>query len=93
VSEGDLLPKQEFQEDPNARPLPWWRRWLGRDRTAGTVAADVMTSPALTIGPDESVVAAARLMERHRVSRGNHQHLSTTAQDALRCRGLATRTP
>lgn len=69
VSEADLLPKQEFQEDPKARALPWWRRWLGRDRTAGTVAADVMTSPAVTIGPEASVVAAARLMHRHKIKR------------------------
>ncbi len=69
VSEADLLPKQEFKEDPKARALSWRRRWLGRDRTAGTVAADVMTSPVVTIGPGESVVAAARLMHRHQVKR------------------------
>jgi len=69
VSEADLLPKQEFQEDPAARPLPLWRRWLARDRTAGVTAVDLMTSPAVTIGPDESVVAAARLMERRKVKR------------------------
>jgi CBS-domain-containing membrane protein len=69
VSQADLLPKQEFQDDPKARPLPWWRRWLRRARTAGTVAADLMSSPAVTIGTEESVVAAARLMERRRVKR------------------------
>jgi CBS domain-containing protein len=69
VSEADLLPKQEFQDDPKAGPLPWWRRWLRRDRTAGTIATDLMSSPAVTIGAQESVVAAARLMERHKVKR------------------------
>lgn len=69
VSEADLLTKQEFQEDPEARPLPWWRRWPARRRTAGTTAAELMTSPAVTIGPEESVVAAARLMDRRRVKR------------------------
>ncbi len=69
VSEADLLPKQEFQEDPHARPLPWWRRWLARGRTAGITAADVMTSPAVTVRPQESVVAAARLMDRHTIKR------------------------
>ena len=77
VSEADLLPKQAFQEDPGARSLPWWRRWLGRDRTAGVVAGDVMTSPAVTISPEESVVAAARLTERRKVKR-----LAVTGPDA-----------
>lgn len=85
VSEADLLPKQEFQEDPKARRLPWWRHWLAHARTAGTVAAEVMTSPALTIGPDESVVAAARLMERHRVKR-----LAVTGPDG-RLAGIISR--
>ena len=69
VSEADLLPKQEFQEDPKARALPWWRRWLARNRSAGTTAADLMSSPAVTIGPDESVVAAARIMDRRKIKR------------------------
>ena len=69
VSEADLLPKQEFQEDPKARPLPWWHRWAARDQSAGTTAGDLMTTPAITIGPDESVVAAARVMERRKIKR------------------------
>lgn len=85
VSEADLLPKQEFQEDPKARPLPWWRRWQARGRTAGTVAADVMTSPALTIGPDDSVVAAARSMDRHKV-----KQLAVTGPDG-RLAGIVSR--
>ena len=69
VSEADLLPKQEFQDDPMSRPLSRGRRWLWRARTAGTVAADLMSSPAVTIGAEESVVAAARLIERRKVKR------------------------
>jgi CBS domain-containing protein len=85
VSEADLLPKQEAQEDPNARPLPWWRRWLARGQAAGTSAAGVMTSPAVTIGLDDSVVAAARLMERHRIKR-----LAVTSPDG-RLAGIVSR--
>jgi CBS-domain-containing membrane protein len=85
VSEADLLPKQEAQEDPRAGPLRWWRRWLARDRAAGTSAADVMTSLALTIGLDDSVVAAARLMERHRIKR-----LAVTSPDG-RLAGIVSR--
>lgn len=85
VSEADLLPKQEFQEDPMARPLPWWRRWLARDRTAGVTAGDLMTSPAVTISPDQSVVAAARLMDRNKVKR-----LPVTGPDG-RVKGILSR--
>ncbi len=69
VSEADLLPKQARQEDPKARPLPWRRRWPVRRRAAGVTVADLMTAPAVTIGPDQSVVAAARLMELRKVKR------------------------
>jgi CBS domain-containing protein len=85
ASEADLLPKQEFQEDPKARPLPWWHRWAARDRSAGTTAGDLMTAPAVTIGPDESVVAAARLMEHRKIKR-----LPVTGPDA-RLEGIVSR--
>ena len=85
VSEADLLPKQGSQEDPEARPLPWWHRWAARDRSAGTTAGDLMTAPAITIGPDESVVAAARVMERRKIKR-----LPVTGPDA-RLEGIVSR--
>ena len=85
VSEADLLPKQEFQEDPKARPRQRWRRRAARDRAAGTTAGDLMTAPAVTIGPDESVVAAARLMERRKIKR-----LPVTGPDA-RLEGIVSR--
>lgn len=44
VSEADLLPKEEFKEDPNARRLPWWRRSAEQDKAAGVTAKDVMTA-------------------------------------------------
>lgn len=69
VSEADLLPKEAAQEDPRARRLPWWRRWREQDQAAGVTAGDVMTAPPVTIGPGESVVAAARLMDRHKIKR------------------------
>lgn len=69
VSEADLLPKQELDGDPAAGPLSWRRRRAMRKRAAATKAADLMSAPAVTIGPDESVVAAARLMEQHKIKR------------------------
>jgi CBS domain-containing protein len=69
VGEEDLLVKEE-------RAIPLARRLrhpgLGHRETRklrGLVARDVMTEPAVTIGPDASVAAAARLMAEHAVGR------------------------
>lgn len=64
VCEADLLPKEEFKDDPAARRLPWWRRWSEHAKASGVTARDVMTFPALMISPDASVVDAARYMDR-----------------------------
>lgn len=54
-----------FQYDPNAPPL---RRRGRRWRMAATsTAGERMTSPAVTVPPDASIVAAARLMAGRRV--------------------------
>ena len=64
VSEGDLLAARD--QNPAAG-----RRWLGRpsrrQRHHGTMAEDLMTSPAITIRPDATIAAAARLMNAHHV--------------------------
>ncbi|MBO0815894.1 MAG: CBS domain-containing protein [Actinobacteria bacterium] len=64
VSEGDLLAARD--RNPAAG-----RRWLGRpsrqQRHHGTMADDLMTSPAITIRPDATIAAAARLMNAHHV--------------------------
>jgi CBS domain-containing protein len=64
VSEGDLLAARD--RNPAAG-----RRWLGwpsrRQRHHGTMAEDLMTSPAITIRPDATIAAAARLMNAHHV--------------------------
>ncbi|HCU96509.1 MAG TPA: inosine-5'-monophosphate dehydrogenase [Actinobacteria bacterium] len=67
VSEVDLLRKEEYQED-GKRP-PRWRHPHSRAKAAGVTAKDVMTSPALTIGPDATVVEAARALLGHHVKR------------------------
>jgi CBS domain-containing protein len=69
VSEVDLLRKEEYQEEPAAVRPPHWRRGDGRSRAKGCTARDVMTSPAVTVAPDATVVEAARLLDRHRVRR------------------------
>jgi CBS-domain-containing membrane protein len=68
ASEADLLPKVEFEG--GAEPAPILRRHRkAYERATGTTAGEVMTSPAVTVGPDASVVEAARLMDRARVKR------------------------
>ena len=69
VSEADVLPKQEFHggADPQPRGLPRRRvRWY---RSLGLCAAEVMTSPVVTIGPDDSVTLAARRLAEKKVRR------------------------
>jgi predicted transcriptional regulator len=44
-------------------------RFRDHEKAAGVTAADLMTSPAATIGPDEAVVDAARLMRDRRIKR------------------------
>jgi CBS domain-containing protein len=63
VSEGDLLATRDQNPAAGRRRLGWPRR----PRHHGTLAEDLMTSPAITIRPDATIAAAARLMNAHRV--------------------------
>jgi CBS domain-containing protein len=74
VSETDLLRKEEYQEDPEARRAPLLGH--GRDRAAALTAEDVMSAPVITISPDASVVEAARSLDRHHVG-----HLVVAEED------------
>jgi CBS domain-containing protein len=69
VCELDLLRKEEYQEDPGARRPPRRRRRRNRARAAGLTAKDMMTSPALTVAADATIVEAARSLDRHQVRR------------------------
>jgi CBS domain-containing protein len=68
VSEADVLRKAE------RRPWRWGSRLSGRARhdrakAKARTAGQLMTSPAITIGPDASLSAAARLMNAHHLRR------------------------
>jgi CBS domain-containing protein len=69
VSEADTLVKQEHLVGSPARP------WFGRSRrdrwrkATGRDARDLMTTPAVTIGVDETVTAAARLLAAKNIRR------------------------
>ncbi len=70
VTEADLLAKQEFQEACDEhRLLSSRRERLARAKARAIVAAELMTAPAITVGPHEPVWRAARLMARHGVNR------------------------
>jgi CBS domain-containing protein len=64
VSEADLLMKR----DPGLfewHLLERAQRRHARTKALGTVARDLMTAPAITIGPDATVGEAAHLMREH----------------------------
>ncbi|MEN2423948.1 CBS domain-containing protein [Streptomyces rimosus] len=74
VSETDLMSHQAAQDDDAPRPWYALRRRANSARAArtkagGRTAGDLMTSPAVTIGPRRTVAEAARTMAAHRVER------------------------
>ncbi len=70
VSEADLLTLQEDRA-PGGQPGAGGRlRWhVGGKKHRGLKAAELMTSPAITIHPDATLPAAARLMNSHHLKR------------------------
>ncbi len=74
VTESDLMRKEEYQDDPEARRPP--RSHHHRAQAEGLTAGQVMSSPAITISSEASIVEAARAFDRARVS-----HLVVTEAD------------
>jgi CBS domain-containing protein len=68
VSEGDLLVKEAVQADGTSL-FAALRHLREDDKAAGITAGDLMSGPAVTIGPDAPVEEAARLMYDRRVKR------------------------
>ncbi len=66
VSESDLLLKENA--DPTS-PLDLLRQRSQRVKADGVVAADVMTSPVVTVGIDTPIAQAARVMRERNVRR------------------------
>ena len=69
VSETDLLHKITYQDDTDEWPRLLRRHRTDRTKAEGLLARDLMTTPAITIGPAASVVEAAQLMEKRNVKR------------------------
>jgi len=68
VSEADLLTKEAFDAATPEAPESMLRR-REHARASAVTAAELMTTPPVTIGPDASVTQAARLMYSRRVKR------------------------
>ncbi|NUU23509.1 MAG: CBS domain-containing protein [Streptomycetaceae bacterium] len=88
VSEADLLRKEADQDGPGRLPLTIRSRRAvheARAKADAETAGELMTSPAIGIAPDASVVDAARLMERHSVKR------LPVVDGAGRLRGIVSR--
>jgi CBS domain-containing protein len=69
VSEADLL-RLEDQRERGARAAGRARlSWRRRPQRWGLTAGDLMTAPPITIHPDATLPAAARLMNQHHIRR------------------------
>ena len=68
VSEGDLLNK-EADQAASPGTIAGLLHFRFHEKAAGVTAGELMTSPAVTIGPDAPVTEAARVMRDRRVKR------------------------
>ena len=70
VSEADLLYKEEYgSEDARFRLLASPDERAARSKATADVAGQLMTSPAVTISPDATLVTAAKVMDQRKVKR------------------------
>jgi CBS domain-containing protein len=69
VSEADLLYKESRLEARKPSVFDGRQEARARHKADAVIAADLMSSPAITIGPGDDVVRAARRMEDHKVKR------------------------
>jgi CBS-domain-containing membrane protein len=71
VSEADLLAKQALDGGEDGMPgmITGLLRRREQEKARGVTAGDVMTSPAVTVRPEEPVENAARLMYTRKVKR------------------------
>jgi CBS-domain-containing membrane protein len=70
VSSADLVPKIEFAgADQHPHLFEPRRHRTARDKATATAAAELMTSPAMTVLPQTSLVEAAKIMETENLKR------------------------
>ena len=71
VSEADLLAKEALDSEPEGMPgmIAGLLRRKEHQKARGTTAGDLMTSPPITVTPDDTLERAARLMYTRKVKR------------------------
>lgn len=69
VSEADLLAAEDETARRARLDSSVGRHWRRRKPWTALTAGTLMTSPAITIGPDATIPAAARLMNTHHIRR------------------------
>lgn len=71
VSEADMLAKEALNSEPDGMPgmIAGMLRRKEHEKARGTTAGDLMTSPPITVKPDDTLERAARLMYTRKVKR------------------------
>jgi CBS domain-containing protein len=71
VSEADMLAKEALESEPRGMPgmIAGLLRRKEFEKARGTTAGDLMTRPAITVAPDDTLERAARLMYTRKVKR------------------------
>jgi len=71
VSEADMLAKEALASEPEGMPgmIAGMLRRKEHEKARGTTAGDLMTSPPVTVTPDDTLERAARLMYTRKVKR------------------------
>jgi len=71
VSEADMLAKEALESEPQGMPgmIAGILRRREHEKARGTTAGDLMTSPPVTVKPDDPLERAARLMYTRKVKR------------------------
>jgi CBS domain-containing protein len=73
VSEADLLHKEEYQDQHDQQDAWRWletrRERAARAKASGRRAAELMSTPVVTIDPEATIAEAARRLARHHIKR------------------------
>ena len=69
ISEADLVAARDKEAWRARTGTAAGQPWRGGQRRGAILAGELMTAPAVTIRPDETIATAAVIMTAHRVSR------------------------